>query len=134
MNAIDTNVLFYSRDPRDPRKQQIAVRLVGSLANGALLWQVACEYQSASRKLIPFGYSSTHAMTEILNLRKSWATVLPDWTAFDRADELRKSYSLSFWDAVFIAACLEGGVQTLYSEDFDAYSRIDSLELVNPFR
>ena len=108
--------------------------LVNSLADGALLWQVALEYQSASRKLIPFGYSSTHAVTEILNLRKSWATVLPDWTVLDRAELLRKSYNLSFWDAVLIAACLQGGVHKLYSEDFDAYARIDSLELVNPFR
>jgi predicted nucleic acid-binding protein len=134
MNAIDTNVLFYSRDPRDPRKQQIAVRLVSTLSNGALLWQVACEYLSASRKLEPFGYSPAHAVAEILNLRRSWATVLPDWAALDRAERLRQSYSLSFWDAVLIAACLEGGVHKLYSEDFDAYSRIDTLELVNPFR
>jgi predicted nucleic acid-binding protein len=31
-----------------------------------------------------------------------------------------------------IAACLEGGVQRLYSEDFTGYSRVESLELVNP--
>jgi predicted nucleic acid-binding protein len=41
---------------------------------------------------------------------------------------------LTRWDAAIIALCLEAGVTRLYSEDFDAYSRIDSLELVNPFK
>jgi len=43
-------------------------------------------------------------------------------------------YSLSFWDALIIAACLEADVTRLYSEDFDAYPRIDGLEIVNPFQ
>jgi hypothetical protein len=57
MNAVDTNVLFYARDPRDPRKQQIAVRLVSTLADGALLWQVreavGCEDLSAKARMVP---------------------------------------------------------------------------------
>jgi predicted nucleic acid-binding protein len=94
---------------------------------------VACEYLSASRMLKSFGYEPAHAVADILELRQGWTTVLPDWVALDRAELLRKRYSLSFWDALLIAACLEVGVRTLYSEDFDAYARIDSLELVNPF-
>jgi len=47
MNAVDTNILFYARDSRDGRKQQIAVELIASLVDGALLWQVACEYLPA---------------------------------------------------------------------------------------
>jgi predicted nucleic acid-binding protein len=34
---------------------------------------------------------------------------------------------------MIVAACLEGGVSRLYSEDFDAYKQIDGLQLVNPF-
>jgi predicted nucleic acid-binding protein len=34
---------------------------------------------------------------------------------------------------MIVAACLEGGVMRLYSEDFDAYTQIDGLQLVNPF-
>lgn len=33
-----------------------------------------------------------------------------------------------------VAACLEGGVTRLYSEDFDAYSIVQGLEIVNPFK
>jgi len=52
----------------------------------------------------------------------------------DLAEQLLGKYSLSFWDAMIIAACLEGDVARLYTEDFDGYARIGELELVNPFR
>ena len=41
-------------------------------------------------------------------------------------------YSVAYWDAMIIAACLEAGVKRLYSEDF-AGQKIDRLEIVNPF-
>jgi hypothetical protein len=36
MNAVDTNVLIYSHDPRDPAKQAVALSLIGSLTDGLL--------------------------------------------------------------------------------------------------
>ncbi|HVG20970.1 MAG TPA: nucleic-acid-binding protein, contains PIN domain protein, partial [Blastocatellia bacterium] len=60
--------------------------------------------------------------------------ILPGWRVMDRAKQLSNSHSLSYWDSMIIAACLEGGVTRLYSEDFDGYSNIDSLSLVNPFK
>lgn len=134
MNAVDTNVLIYAHDPRDATKCGIATTLLGSLIDGALLWQVACEFLWASRKLVPFGYSQTQAWSEIVRLRRVWRTILPDWTMMDRASLLLTKYSLSFWDAMIIAACLEGGAACLYSEDFDAYSKIEGLTLINPFK
>jgi len=43
MNAVDTNVLIYAHDPRDPVKQNRAAELIASLTDGVLLWQVSCE-------------------------------------------------------------------------------------------
>jgi len=51
MTAVDTNVFLYAHDPRDSRKQAIALSLLGSLNDGVLLWQVACEFLAAGRKL-----------------------------------------------------------------------------------
>ncbi len=69
MNAVDTNVLIYAHDRRDPRKQALAVSLIQSQADGVLLWQVACEYLSASRKLESQGYSMEQAWQDIRDLR-----------------------------------------------------------------
>ena len=36
MNAVDTNVLIYAHDPRDPVKQNKAAALIASLTDGGL--------------------------------------------------------------------------------------------------
>jgi len=50
MTAVDTSVFLYAHDdPRDIRKQAIALSLLSSLNDGVLLWQVACEFLAAGR-------------------------------------------------------------------------------------
>lgn len=66
-------------------------------------------------------------------LRQTWRTRLPSWEVLDRGEQLLSHYSLSFWDSLIIAACLDAGVTRLYSEDFGAYPYVDGLEIVNPF-
>jgi len=134
MNAVDTNILIYAHDPRDPLKQQTAEHLVRSLPDTVLLWQVACEFISASRKLTSFGFNRQKAWQELRKLQRAWALKLPSLAVLNSAERLLDDYSLSFWDAMIIAASLEGGVTCLYSEDFDAYGSIEGLKLVNPFR
>lgn len=133
MNAVDTNILIYARDPRDLIKQGTAIHLLTDLDDGVLLWQVACEYVSASRKLAVFGYDQSQALADLTDLRGAWKTLLPTWNVIDKAESLLRSYSLSFWDALIVAACLEGGVTRLYSEDFDASVQGEGLEIINPF-
>jgi predicted nucleic acid-binding protein len=134
MNAVDTNVLIYAHDPRDPVKQNKAVALIASLTDGVLLWQVACEYVAASRKLAPFGLNPQRAFADLKRLRSVWTLVLPTWPALDTAETLMATGNLSFWDAMIIAACVENGIQTLYSEDFDSSTtRLTGVKIVNPF-
>lgn len=134
MNAVDTNILFYAHDAQEPAKQHIALSLIQTLDDAALLWQVACEYLSASRKLEPFGYSRQQAWQDICDLRLVWTTILPSWSVLERAQGLMGKYSLSHWDAMVLAACLEGGIATFYTEDFDAYAEVDGIQIVNPFK
>jgi predicted nucleic acid-binding protein len=72
MNAVDTNVLIYAHDSRDPVKQEKAVALIGSLTDGVLLWQVACEYIAASRKLVAYGFSQQQAFADLQQLQMVW--------------------------------------------------------------
>jgi predicted nucleic acid-binding protein len=133
MNAVDTNVLVYVHDDREPAKKQSAKKLVDGLTDGVLLWQVACEYIAATRKLSPLGYTPQHARQDIDDLRQLWTASLPTWVVFDRSADLLNRYSLSTWDALLIAAALEAGVTTLYSENFSGYQDIDGLKIANPF-
>jgi predicted nucleic acid-binding protein len=95
MNAVDTNILIYINDSRDPAKQEIAVSLVSTLTDGILLWQVACEYLAASRKLEPLGYDRAQAYQYIRDIRQVWYTALPTWSVIDRAESLMDRFSLS---------------------------------------
>src|SRR5688572_24922922 len=113
MNAVDTNVLVYAHDPRDPAKRAAAVALLASLADGVLLWQVAVEYLATCRKLEPYGYTIARSWQDVRAMRRKWTTLGPEWQALDRAEDLTRRYSLSFWDAMVVAACLEGSVKRL---------------------
>ena len=134
MNAIDTNILLYAHDPRDVRKQKIATEIIQSISNGVLLWQVANEYLSASRKLEPFGFNRSDVFKDISDFKKIWITILPSWNIIEQTESLLNRFSLSFWDAMIISASLEGKILRLYSEDFDSYKNIDGLEIINPFK
>lgn len=133
MNAVDTNVLVYADDPRDPRKNRIAKRLVDTLEDGVLFWQVACEYVNVTRRLRASGIVSTEGWERIRYLRGIWTFLEPREAVLDIAEDGLNRYSLSFWDSLLVAACIHAGVERLYTEDFDAYPRIDGLEIVNPF-
>jgi predicted nucleic acid-binding protein len=133
MNAVDTNILIYVNDPRDPVKQKIAASLVSALTDGVLLWQVASEYLAASRKLEALGYDRAQAYQYVRDLQQVWYSALPNWSVIDRAENLMSRFSLSHWDSMIVVACLEINAQILYTEDF-GYSSIDGLRIVNPFK
>lgn len=116
MNAVDTNILIYSNDSREPTKRQIAQDLLARLSNGVLLWQVACEYTAAARKLEKFGFNQKDAFADINLLLKIWKPILPTWEVQSRAENLMDNYHVSFWDALIIAACLENKITKFYTE------------------
>lgn len=52
-----------------------------------------------------------------------------------RASQLRQSASFSFWHSLIVAAALDAGCDTLYSEDMQHGRLIDGrLTIVNPLR
>ena len=104
------------------------------MTDGALLWQVACEFIAASRKLATVGYTQAQAWRELEQLRVLWKLILPSENIFVRAEQLTTAHNLSFWDAMIVAACIEGGVTRLYTEDFDdSLSKAIGVEIINPF-
>jgi predicted nucleic acid-binding protein len=105
MTAVDTNILFYAHDRRDERKMRIAESVIASLDDGVLLWQVACEYLWASRKLEPQGYSYADALEDIEDLQAGWEPALPTWNVLIRVRSL-KSKGFSHWDSLLVGACI----------------------------
>ncbi len=49
------------------------------------------------------------------------------------AQDLHLKHNVSFWDALIVAACLDEGVGTLYSEDIPSREAFGPPQIVNPF-
>jgi len=133
MTALDTNILIYACDSTDTRRQSAAIDLIARTTDGVLLWQVACEFIAASRKLIAQGFSPAHAWHRLSELAAIFPLVLPTAGALERARELHTEHGWSFWDALIVAACIDCGVRRLYTEDLPGRSPPAGLEIINPF-
>ena len=102
------------------------------MSNPVLLWQVGCEFIAASRKLADQGFTQQAAWAQLSMLVNAWGVAIPRTTMLSRAQSLHMREQVSFWDALLFAACLEAGVQRLYSEDVPGQT-IPGLEIINPF-
>ncbi|HAK96636.1 MAG TPA: nucleic-acid-binding protein, contains PIN domain protein [Planctomycetes bacterium] len=132
MTGIDTNVLVYACDKRDPVKQAKAQELIEKTGDGVLLWQVACEFLAASRKLDAQGFTPCEAWARLSELLALFPLLLPVAGVLTRSRDLQLEKKMSFWDALIVGACLESGADRLYSEDLPG-GNIDGLEVINPF-
>jgi predicted nucleic acid-binding protein len=132
MIAFDTNVLIYSADQHDPVRRDAARTLIAGSADVVLLWQVACEFVAASRKLTGQGFTVAHSWARLSEFLAVCPLVLPTPTVLDRARVLQTEHGWSFWDAMIIAACEDAGVTRLYSEDLPGRA-LRGLDIINPF-
>ena len=138
MNAVDTNVLVYFVDHDEPAKRARATELLEQLAQGqdetVLLWQVAGEFLSCMRRWENVGRITRETTLRHLAVVESmFSIVFPSQPILSKSLDLSSRYSLSHWDSMLLAACLEAGVDTLYTEDLGAGMTYDSIRAVNPF-
>ena len=137
MIAVDTNVLVYVVDDSHPQKQQIAKDLIRDLhtqGTGILLWQVAVEFVAVLRRLQQHGKLSDPDVKGPLDrIRRVFPMVLPTEAVLDGAMSLAGQHSLSHWDAMLLAACIEAGVATLHTEDLSSGHKYGPVLVDNPF-
>jgi predicted nucleic acid-binding protein len=139
MNAVDTNVLVYSVDHDEPDNQAKAIALLDQLTQPPvetlLLSQVAGEYLSCLRRWQSSGRVTPADVGQYLNRAVAMfpLILLPQLSMLGLSLDLHSRYSLSHGDSMLLAACIESGVQTLYSEDLGAGTSYDSVTVINPF-
>ena len=117
----------------DSRRQQIAIDLVANSSDGVLLWQVACEFVAASRKLSAQGFTASDAWNRLAEFLGVLPLALPTPGVLERGRTLHMIHRVSFWDALILAACADAGVETLYTEDIPGVPMLETLRVVNPF-
>lgn len=138
MIAIDTNIFVYLYDLNEPEKQAKAQAFFARLADSSepyvVLWQVAVELLSVFRKWVDKGEYTASDIKRLYSLfLKINDPLLPTRRVLDCSIELRDRYSLSHWDSLLVAACLEAGVTKLYSEDMTHEAHYETVQVLNPF-
>jgi len=131
---LDSNILVYAFDTREPVKRARTRALIESLpAEGIVLSaQVINEfYFTMTRKLrrpLPAA-EAEEAVRGLFGFR-----ILPlDHRLSMAAMEMVRKHKLSIWDALIIQSALEGKCRTLFSEDFQNGRRFGGLTVINPF-
>ena len=130
---VDTNIWVYAhlRVPGDARHER-ALALVQSVASLVISPQVVAEYYNVMLRNTrddAWIQANLRAMFARTRLQPANADVLT--TALD----LRNRYGFSFWDCQIVAAALQSGCGTLFTEDLQHGQVLDrKLRVVNPLR
>jgi predicted nucleic acid-binding protein len=127
---FDTNVLIYAVAENDPRNTR-AEELLAS--GGVLSVQILNEFVSVARRKILMSWSD---VLEALDaFRVLCPSPLPLTIAMHEASlKIAERHGYNIYDALVVAAALQAGCTTLYSEDLQDGQIIDQkLTIRNPF-
>ena len=131
---VDTNVLLYAEDGREPGRRAVAARVLGDLwasGLGVLSTQVLQEfYDNATRKLRMPPESARRVVAQYAE----WPVVETTAQMIVSASLLHERHGFAFWDAMIVEAALLFGATALLSEGMQDGRRIGGLTISNPFR
>lgn len=132
---VDTNVLVYLRDSRDPERQRRAAEWLGYLWEsrlGRVSVQVLHEYYvTVTAKLDP-GLPTEEAREDILALG-SWSPLALTIQLAEKAWDAQDRWGFSFWDSLIVASAQTQRCGTLLTEDLSHGQDLDGLRVVSPF-
>jgi predicted nucleic acid-binding protein len=127
---FDTNILIYAvakNDPRNPRAEELLA------SGGALSVQILNEFVSVARRKILMSWSDV--LEALDSFRVLCPSPLPLTVEMHEASlKIAERHGYGIYDALVVAAALQAGCTTLYSEDLQDGQIIDKkLTIRNPF-
>lgn len=138
MNAdfIDTNVFVYLFSDSEPRKQDIARRLIDkALAESATISsQVVQETLNVITRKLAVPVTTRDARDFLVRVLVPLWRGVPTPALYQRALDIQERHRFSFYDSLIVAAALQEGCTRLYSEDLQHGQRIEGLIIEDPFR
>jgi predicted nucleic acid-binding protein len=135
-NFIDSNVFVYVFDETAPAKQAKARQLIEAalrVGDTCISYQVVQETLNVITRKLRVRADEGQANAFLNDVLMPLVDVMPSQNLFAHGIALQARYQLSFYDSLIVAAALEAGCTTLYTEDLQAGLRVDALTVVNPF-
>jgi predicted nucleic acid-binding protein len=132
---VDTNILVYAHDLSAGDRHTKASAIIEGLweeETGVISTQVLQEfYVTLTRKITnPFQPAETR---EIIRNYLAWPVQINDPEMTIRASEIEEKNTLSFWDAMIVAAALRLQAQKIITEDLNHGQIIEGISIENPF-
>ena len=129
MTFLDTNVLVYSIDGKDPAKQVVAREIVVSAVRGdgfLISAQVLNEFSNIALLKLKL------SVEEVRKFVSFFSRIGVVWT--DAALLLKQRYETQFFDSLLLAAAQENGCDEILTEDLNDGQMYGSVKAVNPFK
>ena len=133
MVFFDTNIFVYvvSAAPADRAKREIAQRLLLE-SEICLSVQILQEFMDVTLRKQQLGL--THAeISDMIQHMIGYPLVETSVALARRAFDIKTRYGIRYWDAALIAAALELGCHTIYSEDLNHGQDYGGVTVLNPF-
>lgn len=131
--SLDSNLLVYFFDPRDPHKQVLAQQIVVAAAahDCVLALQAVGEfYTVTTRKKV---LTTSLAGQEALNFLSTFPSFQASSDCHRIAVREAVAGRFSYWDAVLLASADEAGCAVLLSEDMKDGAKLGGITVRNPF-
>jgi predicted nucleic acid-binding protein len=130
---VDTNVLLYSYDGREPAKNAQAISVLERLRdqkNGCLSVQNLAEFMNSARKI---NLTDENAYAYVAWFTASWSILGLTPSIVLEAARGRRDHSLAYYDAQIWATAKLNQIPAIFSEDFNSGSTLEGVRFVNPF-
>jgi|WetSurMetagenome_2_1015567.scaffolds.fasta_scaffold642570_1 predicted nucleic acid-binding protein len=134
---LDTNIFIYTFDPSSPQKQSRARKLVsGAIEDrqGAISFQVIQEFLSVATRKFKVPLDHRDCALYLRSILAPLCEVYPSIEFYRDALDIQERWRLSFYDSLIVAAAIDAGCDTLFSEDLQHGMVIRSLTIEDPFR
>ncbi len=132
---LDTNVLVYAADDRDPAKRDLARGWIAACWKrrcGRISTQVLNEYYNVIRRKFPTPVAGGDAREQVRRLQ-AWQPWQIDHQTVEAAWAVEARYQFHYWDALMVAAAQQQGCAALLTEDLQHDQVIDGVRILNPF-
>ena len=133
---LDTNVVAYAFDPREPDKRETATELMERAENGrgCISFQVVQEFinvaQNKFRPILP----AEELRLVIQDILIPICRVFPGSDFYLDALDTQQLTRFSWYDCLILQAAVNARCDTLYSEDFQDGFQYRGLTVKNPFK
>jgi predicted nucleic acid-binding protein len=133
---LDTNIFVYSFDRDSAAKSRRATQLIREAVTrgkGIVSYQVVQEFFNLALRRFAQPMTVPEAEQYIAAVFRPLLAIQSSPALISEALRLTARYRLSWYDALIVAAALEGDCSILYSEDMHHGMRIGELRIENPF-